>query len=121
MKELTQSSTKGFWIAIGIITIILTILNKSYGLGYALGIVTSVLNLKLLVYQIDQMMFFKKFNAWIGIPLYMLKSFMFVIPMVAAILWPHWINLFAAVAGLLSPKFMFYINELFLKKETGES
>ncbi len=118
MKELTQSSTKGFWIATGLITLSLTIINISYGIGYGLGIITSLLSLKLLVYQIDQMMFYKKFNAWIGIPFYILKSFLFVIPMVAAILWPNWINLFAAVAGLLSPKLMFYISELLIKKES---
>lgn len=118
MKELTQSSTKGYWIAFGLIMVSLTIINISYGIGYGLGVLTSIISLKVLIYQIDQMMFFKKFNAWIGIPLYMLKSIMFVLPMVAAILWPNWINLFATVAGLLSPKFMFYITELFLKKES---
>lgn len=118
MNELTQSSTKGYWIAMGIITIILSVINMTYGIGYGLGVLTSVLSLELLVYQIDQMMFFKKFNPWIGIPFYILKSFLFVLPMLAAILWPNWINLFAVVAGLLSPKFIFYIKELFFKKES---
>ncbi len=117
MKELLKSSTKAYLIAMGLIAICLSVINKSYGLGYLLGILTSLFNLQLLINQIDQMLFEKKFNAWIGIPLYMLKSILFVVPMVLAIIWPDWLNLFAVVAGLLSPKFIFYINELFIKKE----
>lgn len=120
MKEFTQTSSKKVWLIFILTFVALTFFKIGYGLGFALGVITSVVNLKLLIYQIDQMMFFKKFNAWIGIPFYIFKSFIYVLPMIASLLWPEWFNLYTVVGGLLSPKFLFYFNELLLKKETHD-
>lgn len=120
MKELIQNPTKGYLIAFGLITVILSLIKLSYGIGFILGIVFSIININVLISQINQMMFEKKFNPWIGIPLYMLKTFILVIPMFLSVLYPNWINLFAVVGGLLSPKLKFYIDELFLKKENHD-
>lgn len=118
MHELLRTSSKVYWVIIVSISLILLLIKITLGLGYIIGIATSTLSMKLLITQIDQMFFYKKFNAWIGIPLYILKSFLFTLPMTISIVWPQWVNLYAVVAGLLSPKFIFYIQEFIFKKET---
>lgn len=100
------------------VSIILSFFNLSWSFGFSSGWIISSLNLMILEIQIDHMMFFKKFNYWTGIPLYIFKSFSFGIPFVVAILWPQWFNLSAALGGLISLKVLFYIVEFTLKKET---
>jgi hypothetical protein len=88
----------------------------SYAFGFIMGAITSMINLEVLVHQVDSLLFYKKFNPWIGIPIYILKSLSFMLPLTIALMWSKWFNLFAVIAGLLSIKVLFYSQEFIFKK-----
>lgn len=121
MKDLFNQNTQWVLISILAFMLILGMLNLSYALGYMMGALTSIFNLEILVHQIDSMLFDRKFNPWLGIPIYILKSLSFMIPLAIALALPKWFNLFAVIVGLLSIKILFYTQEFFFKKALHDS
>lgn len=117
MKDLFNKNTRWILMTYTIVILALGFIDLSYAFGFLIGSLTSIFNLEVLVHQIDNMLFHKKFNPWIGIPIYILKSLSFILPLSIALMWPKWFNLFAVIAGLLSIKILFYAQEFIFKKE----
>lgn len=108
MNELFGNNKKLVIIIQLVIAIGLGLIKLSWGLGFLVGVLVSLLNVYLLEWQIDGMFFHRKFNKLLGILFYTLKSFIWLIPLVVAFFYPYWINIFSTAAGILFYKYLFY-------------
>ena len=79
----------------------LIIWHVSYGVGFALGVAVSLINLMRLESYTEELFHYRKFNSFFGTLFFLFGQMVLLIPFVLAFFYPMWVNVIAAAAGAL--------------------
>jgi len=99
------------------ISVVLALIGLPYGIGFACGVFFAVIQLYRSSVYIGNMLHFQEKRGFGGYLFFTSGIFFLCIPMALAIIFPTWINLYAAVAGTLFLKFMMFVTEIFFTKK----
>lgn len=100
-----------------IIALSLSVMNFTWGTGYLLGISTMLVNIMMIERHVDNLLFNQRNSTFGNIIFFTLANALLTLPLLLSVLYPDKVNIFAATAGLLFYKYIFYIKEIFFKKE----
>lgn len=89
----------------------------SYGLGFLIGLGTSLINTGLISAYVDRVLSSRDYRPFPGILLYLLRSLILMFPFALVLKWPDYINVFCAVAGILYFKAILFGSVLLPRKE----
>lgn len=99
------------------IAVILALFELSYGIGFACGILFSVVQLLRSSIYIGNMLHFQEKRGFGAYLFFTSGIFFLCIPMALGIIFPTYVNLYAAVAGTLFLKFLMFAVEIFAIKK----
>jgi uncharacterized membrane protein YedE/YeeE len=109
-----QNSTKirilGLLIGIGLVFI-----GPKYSLGFILGMALSELYLSILNAFLSKALAQRYYSRGIGSLIFISRNILLIIPFVFVLKFPTYIDIFAAVLGLLYFKICIYIKYLFFR------
>ncbi len=117
MKILFGSRTWIVYVSGLSLGLVLTFYRLSWGVGFLIGLLISVLNMFLIESFINRLFAEKIYRPFPGYLLYLLRSSFLFIPFVLALRWPTIVNVFTAVCGILFTKFVLFASVLMPKKE----
>ena len=99
------------------ITVILTVINWTYGTGFILGALMSVLLYLKTIWQCNRIMAGSK-GVKVGFFLSFLLSYVLMaLPLLTAVLLPQYFNVFAAAAGLFLVKLILIVQSFLERRE----
>lgn len=83
------------------ITLGLMFWSPSIGIGFALGVTASAINLIRLESYTEELFHYRKFNKFFGYLFFMFGQMVLLVPFALAFFYPQWVNVLAAAAGAL--------------------
>lgn len=86
---------------------------RSYGLGFIAGLIVSEIYLSVLNGYMAHAMKRQEYSWKSGTLVFVFRNFLLIIPFILTLLLPAYINVFAAVSGLIYFKICIYIKYLF--------
>lgn len=99
-----------------VLSVVLALINRAWGVGFFFGIVTMIVNLVLIQRHIDGLLFSQKAHAFSNVMFYFLVNAMLGLPMLVSGLYPDKSSIVAVALGELSLKYLFYVKEIFFRK-----
>lgn len=100
-----------------LITLILLFINKAYGLGFLIGVIISMVNMFLIEIYSRQILSQQEYRSFPGFLFYLFRSFLLVIPFILTLVWPEFVNVFAAVMGILYFKIILFSTVMIQRRE----
>lgn len=100
------------------ISIALGWVDRTWGVGYFLGLVAMLVNVLVIQRHVDGVLFEQKSLGFGNILFYVSANFILALPMLISGLYPDKSNLITVAAGELSLKYLFYIHEMWIKKRS---
>jgi len=100
-----------------LITLFLLFINKAFGIGFLLGVIISLVNMVLIEIYSHQILSQKEYRSFPGFLFYLFRSFLLVIPFILTLVWPDFVNVFAAVMGILYFKIILFGSVLIQRRE----
>ncbi|MHC1735098.1 MAG: hypothetical protein AB9921_05440 [Erysipelotrichaceae bacterium] len=117
MDDFLSNHVKGSLRSGLILGVLLVVIKASWGIGFLAGFAASLIHFQLTsnyVSGILHLRYHKRFTTY----LFFAAATMFLgVPLLIAILYPTWINVFAATAGLLFFKYRLFVKEIFFRKK----
>lgn len=95
-----------------LLTLILYFIDKGYGLGFLAGLIISIINTQLIEGYSYRILAVREYRSFPGFLFYLFRSFLLVIPFILTLIWPEYINIFAAVFGILYFKIVLFASVL---------
>lgn len=99
------------------ITLVLFAFKVEYGLGFFIGMVISMINTWLIEGYSYRILATREYRSFPGFLFYLFRSFLLVIPFILTLIWPQFVNVFAAVSGILYFKMILFGSVLFGRRE----
>jgi hypothetical protein len=95
-----------------LIGIILGFYRINLGLGFIVGFIISIVNMTLLEFYTAKILSQKDYRSFAGYLFYLFRNSLLIIPFVLSLVWPEFINVFSAVAGILYIKVILFASVL---------
>jgi len=93
----------------------LLLINRTYGLGFLVGLIISEIYLWVLNAFLANSLSRQVYNWKSGMLIFMARNFLLFIPFILVLVFPTYVNVFAAVTGLIYFKVCIYIKYLLFR------
>lgn len=98
------------------IAIIVGLFKLNLGVGFVLGLTTSLFHQLLFVQYVDKIIFEEKFSVFTFIIGYLFRFIVLAFAVGAAFIFPDYVSVYGVIFGLFVLKLWLYVKELALKK-----
>jgi len=96
---------------------LLGIIKISYGFGFLLGLLISLISTILLDYYTARIISLRHYRPVSGYLFFIFRNLLLVIPFIFALKWPAYFNIFTAVAGILYLKVILFGSVFIVRKD----
>lgn len=97
-------------------SVVLALIDLTYGIGFACGILASVIQLVRSSMYIGNILHFQQKRGFGAYLFFTSGIFFLCVPMILGIFYPNWVNLYAAMAGTLFLKYLMFATEILFSK-----
>jgi hypothetical protein len=115
MKILFDQNSMKIRMIGGLIGLLLIFIGKSYALGFLIGMAISEVYLSILNTFLSQSLAQRYYSNGTNTLIFVSRNVLLMIPFVLTLLFPAYVNIFAAVGGLLYFKLCIYVKYLFFR------
>ena len=111
-NDSTRIKILGVLIGVGLLLI-----NRTYSLGFLVGLAISEVYLQVLNMFVARALSQQRYNWRNGTLIFVARNLLLLVPFILALKFPEYINVFTAILGLLYFKVCIYIKYLFFREK----